>query len=721
MAQSPSSPQNPQNQNSYPDDFFEESSGQDSAAKTKRIFIEILGRWYWIALGIALGLLASLYYLSKAPKLYSATSTLLVKQSFGSVLSKGGPEATGTIDLRSIEGLNTFAERLQRPELLERVAARQDVRQLPGLMPSTVDWLPAWMPGKPVVETTASDKAMVPPPAGLAGMINGWLSISVRKGTRLLDVSIMHENPDVAKSLADAIAQEYIAELTGNRTEGRTTTTDLLVKESEQARANLQAAESALASYRRALDIHTALETKEFEVRDLARRYREKHPRMMTANGQLMSLESRFMEEFNAARRSKLDQPFWQSNATELEAVANDADELLKTARRLLVSRASVLQSEVTSQTSVFNSILTRIQESDINQQAPDAEVELSSSARKPTSPSSPNAPRVIAAGLAFGFFVGFLIALLFRTLDNKFHTVAQVEAETNLSVLAAISDMPPRVIAAVSKKAARKMKKENSTPNPAKERWNQNLVFREGVSDTRFAEMYRVLRTSVSLLGNEKIRKVTLFTSALPGEGKTTVSANFALAAAQQGRKTLIIDLDLRKPALHKAFGVKRDATGIGITQVLAQQGTLHDAICHDSGEPNLDIIFSGVRAPNPGELLNSERLKAILEEASRHYDVIVLDTAPLLPVPDTRLIAPLVANLCLVVRGEYVPKGAVRRTVELLASAGTPPSGIVFNGFVERKMLIGDNYSYGNYKTNRYGKSYRYGQYGTYGSDED
>jgi capsular exopolysaccharide synthesis family protein len=241
--------------------------------------------------------------------------------------------------------------------------------------------------------------------------------------------------------------------------------------------------------------------------------------------------------------------------------------------------------------------------------------------------------------------------------------------------------------------------------------------VFRPGTLGTNYAEMYRILRASISLLGDEKRRKVTLFTSALPGEGKTATSVNFALAAACQKRRTLLIDCDLRKPAVHKLFGRAREA-GAGITDVLAKQTPIEQTIQSDFPEPDLHVIFSGSRAPNPGELLDTGRLQAVLDWAVDRYDVVVLDTAPLLAVPDTRILAPLVDNLCLVVRGQFVPKGAVRRTLEVLAEDGTEISGVVFNGFKEKKRLIGQNYSYGQYRRGSYGYRYGYGSYGSYGS---
>jgi Mrp family chromosome partitioning ATPase len=314
-----------------------------------------------------------------------------------------------------------------------------------------------------------------------------------------------------------------------------------------------------------------------------------------------------------------------------------------------------------------------------------------------------------------FGFFGGLLIALVLTRLDNKFRSVAQLEGEAGLPVFAAVSEIDVRLI----EKAVRTKLKRNKdlVEDPIHAQWDPRLLFRPGASTTTFAEMFRILRASVSLLGNETVRKITLFSSALPGEGKSLVSSNFALAAAGQGRKTLLIDLDLRKPSLHKVFGFTRNENGSGVTELLASKVTMEQATTTHVGCENLHVIFSGSRAPNPGELLNIKRLKELCAEASAKYDLVVLDSAPLLAVPDTRVLIQLAHNFCLVVRADYVPKGAVARALELLRSSGTAPSGLVFNGYKETRRMISQNYSYGGYRLSRYGRPYQYG-YGTYGA---
>ena len=700
------------------DEFLDDGPpGPDRGVKTKRLLLDLLGRWYWIALGLVLGILASAYYLSKAPKKYSATSTLLIKQQTSSVMSRDQVEE---LDMRSIEGLNTVAERIRRLELLERVAARMDVRVLPGLIPPTVDWRPAWLADwfdsrKPGASDDPSAHSAPPPPPALAGWLASWMKISIRRGTRLVDISFEHEAPEVAKALADAVAREYLAELSGALTEGRATQSDTLLKQSEEARGKLQAAESALASYNRAIELHKALEIQENLASQLARRYLPKHPKMIAAVGELDGLKSRFLEEFSVAILSHADEAYWKTAGREIDSVKDDPEARLKVARQLLLARTGVLKGEIASQMSVFNAMLTRLEESNVNREGEQSHVEVSSFARVPGMPTAPKPTKIFASGGASGLALGLALAFLLVRLDNKFHTVAQAEAETGLPVLAAVSEIDARHLDQAARAHFRKH--PSGEPDPLQETWDPLLVFRAGTTSTNFAEMFRILRASISLLGNETKRKITLFSSALPGEGKSLVSANFALAAAGQGRKTLLIDLDLRKPNIHRVFGLLRAKQGHGVTEWLAGQASFEDVIVRESGAANLHIILSGKRAPNPGELLNISRLKQLFAEACKHYDLVVVDSAPLLAVPDTRVIVPQVDNFCLVVRANFAPKGAVARALEVLATAGSPPAGIVFNGFKESRRMIGQNYSYGSYRLNRFGKPYQYG-YGTYGA---
>lgn len=669
----------------FPDD--ETSPPGESSEKMKHLLLGLLARWHWLALGLILGVLAGLYYLSKAPKIYRTTASLMVKTQTNSLMKAN---ITDGIDPRGVEAMNTVAARLQSRELLERVAASEELISLPNLVPVPTQWLPDWWTGSASTEAATAAGAKPPAAAELGAMISGWLHVSVRRGTRLLDVAVSHPDPDVAKKLADTIVSEYLAEIQNARRDMRGEAIQSLQTQADQERDKLEIARSALAVYSRALSLSEELSQNEAELSRLRLRYLPKHPKLVTAVAAAQSSQQQFIRQFELARQSPADHEHWAK--AKLPDAASTPDDYLPIARQLLQGRVGVLQDEITNATQVFNSMLTSIEETSINQLASfsDSFLELASQAALPTAPATPVARKIVGMGAFLGLGLGTLVAFLRLTLDDKFHSVAQIAGETGVPVLGVLGDLTASDLAAAGKRCGESL--ESATPQ--RPGWNERLVFRPAMRDTPQAEMYRSLRVSVSLLGDEASRKVTLFTSALPGEGKSMVSANFALASASQGRKTLLVDLDLRRPTIHTLFGMLREADHCGISEVLAGQASLEDAVARDGKAPNLHLITAGKNPPNPGMLLTSGRLNEFLARACDDYDVVVLDSAPLLPVTDTRMIAPLAHNVCLIARAERTPKGAVLRAIDLLVQDGVPLSGIVLNGHKNRRSALGARY---------------------------
>lgn len=209
---------------------------------------------------------------------------------------------------------------------------------------------------------------------------------------------------------------------------------------------------------------------------------------------------------------------------------------------------------------------------------------------------------------------------------------------------------------------------------------------------DSIAAESFRSLRAGLSLLGPEDERKVLLFTSAVPSEGKSFSSTNYAVSLAQQGHRTLLIDADLRRPSIHKIFGTTRDLPGV--TDVLVGRAELA-ATARTCEVENLYVLAGGSKAPNPAELLSSQSFAEVVAEATRQFDRIVIDSAPVLAVSDTLIITPYVQSLCLVVRSGHTPRNAVQRAIGLLEGVGNRPVGLVLNR-LPRKSGISYYYYY-------------------------
>jgi capsular exopolysaccharide synthesis family protein len=202
-------------------------------------------------------------------------------------------------------------------------------------------------------------------------------------------------------------------------------------------------------------------------------------------------------------------------------------------------------------------------------------------------------------------------------------------------------------------------------------------------------------------MLGRADERRVFLFTSAVPQEGKTFCSVNFALSLAQQGLRTLLIDCDLRRPNVEMAmFGVRKST--VGVTDFLAEQRELSELI-NKSGYNDLYYIGVGSHAPNPSELLAQGRFEKLIQEGLKRFDRVVIDSAPIQAVSDTLLILQGVQTVILTVRSGRTPRKAILRSLQTLKNAGAPLAGIVLN-FLKRQRDGGGyyyNYDYSYHET--------------------
>ncbi|MGC6457740.1 MAG: Wzz/FepE/Etk N-terminal domain-containing protein, partial [Akkermansiaceae bacterium] len=576
-------------------DLLEEEEGLGGGAsrraRTRQLVGDLLVRWHWIALGLVLGLLGGFYYLSKAPELYQATSTLLVKQSTGAAF-EGSRQEEGDINLRSKEAMATMAEQLQNLDLLEKVAKDPAVLELEKLVPLSVNWWPEWSASILGGEEVAMTRPDQLESFELARMIRSWTSVSIRRGTRLLDLTVEHPVPEVASLLSDKLAEVYSVELGRDRDEGRSNSSGTLAAKSAEAEKLLEQKENALANYQIILSTLADLEKREATFSELDLRYLPKHPKWITAKNALEEYRSRFLSEFGQVRKAAADRDYWDQNQAEFDSENPDDLSRLQTARRLLSARATVLTSGISSQREVYNSLNTQLAELNAKRGETAVEVEIDSLSELPSVPSFPKRMQVLGAGTIFGSGLGLALAFLLVKLDNKFHTVGQVELMSGLPILATIQKIDLEVLAGL--KAEKEEKLKVSDPS-GMELWDSRLVFRPALLQTLYTEAYRILRASVTLLGKEDERKVTLFSSAIPGEGKTNTSANFAIASAQQNKKTILVDFDLRKPAVHKAFGLKRNEVATGLTEVLTGKATLAEAIKAEAGQENLSVLFAG------------------------------------------------------------------------------------------------------------------------------
>lgn len=296
-----------------------------------------------------------------------------------------------------------------------------------------------------------------------------------------------------------------------------------------------------------------------------------------------------------------------------------------------------------------------------------------------------PKLPPYLLGGGAIGFLVMAGFAILLDLADKSFRSPEDIAAELGAPVLGHIPAM--------------EFDKLVKKPNQVVDSSLCTIHHSKG----RVSESYRSVRTGLFFSNRSGDLKVIQVTSPVPGDGKSTLSANLAVTMAQSGRRVLLIDADFRRPRIAKLFGIDSDK---GMATAVAGACELDEAV-HESSVPFLSIMPGGKRPSNPAELLSSQRFAELLEVLRAKFDMVVVDTPPLLAVSDPSAVAAIVDGVVLTMRLRRNVKPLVTRAHKILESVDANILGIVVNG-VSQEAGYGYNYGYRDY---RYAYQYRYG----------
>lgn len=501
--------------------------------------------------------------------------------------------------------------------------------------------------------------------------------------------------------------QELTSKLTAAKADRLRLESELKQIEGEGDNVDALVAVPSIAAAPNVSDRRRDLAQLEAGVPMLAQRYKDKHPKMISARAALS-------EARDGLRRAVLAQPAVLRNMLEQ---ARSAEANLETAvheqekAALALNKAAIGYQELARQAetdrALYESVLRQIKETNLTKDVKTTAVSVIEHSPLPRIPASPNPTKAIILGLLGGLFAGIGFVYGADLLDRSIKTVDQAEATLGLPVLAAIPEVGKADAAG----------KTDGKISPSAASYRLMAEAPEGPA----AEAFRNLRASLSLLGPEVERKVFLFTSAVPNEGKSFTSANYSLALAQQGHRVLLIDGDLRRPSLHKIFRPpdsknRAEDDSVGIVDYLVGSMDLGTAVRRVSAGRldtaaaekltptggQLSVLTGGRRAPNPAELLSGPSFGRLIAEAARLFDRVVIDSAPILAVSDTLLMTPLVQTVCLVVQASRTPRNAVFRALGMLTGAGGRPAGIILNRLPRRR---GGGYYY-YYASPGYGK---------------
>jgi capsular exopolysaccharide synthesis family protein len=299
-----------------------------------------------------------------------------------------------------------------------------------------------------------------------------------------------------------------------------------------------------------------------------------------------------------------------------------------------------------------------------------------------------PNKKMNILVGLILGLGMGIGYAVIRELIDDTVKSVEHLERR-GLAVLGIVPDMHHQAGGLIKKQAA--------NPSKGGTEFRRRLITYEDPKSP-VSESYRSLRTNISYASAEKKIKSLLVSSPQPGEGKSTTTANLAIAFAQLRKQTLLIDADLRKPVLHNVFDSDR---GPGLAEYLIGEIEDFNTIIHDTKIENLFIVTAGGLPPNPSELLGSDRMSVLIGQLENEWDMVLFDSPPLVAVTDASMISSEIDAIAMVVKAGQTNLAAVDRALDTMRNANAPLIGAILNG-ANPETLAGKYsyyYSYYNY----------------------
>lgn len=671
----------------------------------------VLERRWLVIIGFFLCLLGTTLYLLRAPKIYRATAIIQIDRETDGLFSQREIVLTAG---REQDYLLTQYRNLQSPTLLRRVVNNLELDKLPEYARS--------------IDPVAS--------------VRKQIEIFPVRLTRLVEVRVEHANPRLATNIADTLATTFVddnMELRRSRALEAVKWMNLEVEEKEkdvkagdealqeykkthnmvsleanqnivlqalvQAQADLARAQSAATEARQIAsevariaksgakldtipDIAQSLTVKELKInlaskegtlQSLLTRYKDKWPAVIAARAELKSAQEAFDNECRKIYESI------QTRAQIAEATEKKMEDIVRMRQEAMLNHNElriaydVLVRKADQMKMLHTSLLGRIQEMQVSAKNSVNNMLVKDHPELPILPVKPKVTIVLILGIVGGLAVGLGLAFFVSYLDDSIKTQDDIETILHLPFLGYV-------------------------PNIRAGNLHERDLHSHLHPRSSAAESFRTLRASISLAARADKMRVFGVTSSIPSEGKSLCASNFAIVTAQAGLKTVLVDADLRRPSVHKAFQIHAP---VGLAAYL--QGTTDriEEIIHKSESPNLDVIVCGPIPSNPSELLETPRMDKMLAELRQRYDRIVLDCPPISAVSDPLVLGSKADGVMFVMKFKKIRREHARRSVQRVQDAGIQIIGVLLND-IDFEGRDSYYYSYYYYQ-NQYYSHYR------------
>ena len=585
--------------------------------------------------------------------------------------------------------------------------------------------------------------------ATMLSLFRSGLSVQVVPRTRVIEIGYIHPDPQLASEISNTLVKTFVEENFRTKYESTSQTADWLSRELSDLQLKMQVSEEKLVRYEKEKGILgidekqnivtakldelnkelTAAETDRMQKEanynlaqsgdpsafaklnpdNLLEKLRGQHAELETEYAQLTTQFGpsypqviQLKNQLNQVRGAIADeQKNLLSKVRDEYLAAIQRETLLTSAFDVQKQEANKLSESGIEYTSLkrdaetnrqlYESLLQRLKEASVTAGLRSSNIRVVDVARVPIQPSKPNVPRNIALGFLLGLLGGVGLAFLQENMDT---TVGNLEELSTITALPVLGTIPLQL----PENGRHRLAANSSIISKS----NDCAPVAHLRPQSEMAESYRALRTSILLSSFGAPPKVILVTSALPQDGKTTVSMNSAVVLAQKGSRVLLVDADLRRPGISKALELK---TSGGLSTILSGVENVENVIVPFANLPNLQVIPAGPIPPNPVELLGSSVMRDLIARWRDEFDHIIFDTPPCLSVTDSVVLSVVADRVILVARSGRTPKAAVRRAADVLLQVNASIMGIVLNAF-NMRSADGSYYYY-------YGSKYSSGYY--------
>lgn len=701
-----------------------------------QVFKRYFGRI--ITLAIVFTALVAIVVMKMTP-IYSATASLLIESQPANVMSI---EEVYKSDTTRKDYMRTQYQIIQSRQVAARAVDELDLANDPVFMPpsdgeiSIIKEAKAWLFANlpfiekaPKTELTESEREEKRRQAAINKLMKS-INVSLVENTQVINITATSDSPRLAAAIATTMGDVYVENYLQAKVEMTTKATSFLTESMEGLRDKLTSAEKDLSDFyeknqlvnltngvvglaaeeleqlsNQLLKAETTLKQnrtiyeqtqrngadysalarlpevlnhpniqsvrrQEAEamsrVSELSKVFGPKHPQMVAANAELDSVRDTLQTQIRDLISSITTQ--YRASQERVVTLQEEVAEAKSEYRQLsnLENTRRALQREVDINQQLYNSMFTRLKETSEMGGFESANARVLDPAPVPNNPTAPNKTLLIVAAFIASFGFGVLLAFVLEAMNSGVRSVDDVEKKLGQRMLG--------LIPVIS----------------VKRRKDMDLRAFFDSKYHQFSEAVRTLRTSLSLINLEKQNQAILVTSSVPKEGKTTVSINLSFALGQLD-KTILIDADLRRPAVGKRFDVPNYQPGL--SNLIMKTHSLEECLVHDE-QSGIDIICAGSIPSNPQELLAGNGFKALINYLKKTYKYVVVDTAPTQAVSDAMVVSKSCDSVIYVVRADSTSEKMIKNGLGRFLQVGHRVDGVVLNQVDLKKSDVSERY---------------------------